>query len=361
MILTDAQKTIIESRTLSKAPVIIKREGRVGRLTLNAPKTLHALTTQMCRAMTAALLAWRDDEQVKAILIDHAPSTRGFCGGGDVMMLVDSVKSDDNGQAADEFFAAEYRLNALIQSYDKPIIALLDGIVMGGGVGISVHGTARIITERTIFAMPEAGIGLFPDVGGSWFLPRLHGGIGYWLALTGTRLKGRDVLAAGMGTHFIESSELEILTSEICVLGAAALDRLEAHAAPSFSAHQPQIDSIFTSAVFEDVINKLDHDHSDWAHDQLELMGKNSPLSMKVAHRQLHAGAQHQTFHDTMRMEYRIACRLVRAPDFQEGVRAVLLDRDDMPRWSPASVEQISDDMLDKIFAPLGDNELNFL
>ena len=348
---------------MSKAPVIIKQEGRVGRLTLNQPKTLHALTTQMCLAMTAALQMWRDDEQVKAILIDHASGTRGFCGGGDVMMLVESVKSasSDEGLAADEFFAAEYRLNALMQSYGKPIIAILDGIVMGGGVGISVHGAARIITERTIFAMPEAGIGLFPDVGGSWFLPRLRGGIGYWLAFTGTRLKGRDVLAAGMGTHFIESSALASLVSEICALGVAALDGLEVSAAPSFFVHQPQIDSIFTSAVFEDVINGLDQDHSDWAQDQLELMGKNSPLSMKVAHRQLHAGAQHRTFHDTMRMEYRIACRLVRAPDFQEGVRAVLIDRDDMPRWSPASVEQVSDDMLDKIFAPLGNNELNFL
>ncbi len=347
----------------SKPQVVISATGRIGRIILNRPEVLHALSTEMCGKITEALLAWRDDDHIEAVLITHEEGTRGFCGGGDVHALVRSVEGD--GQAAKNFFAAEYRLNALIYSYPKPIVSLLDGVVMGGGVGISVHGAARVITERTIFAMPETGIGLFPDVGGGWFLPRLKndssGGLGSWLALTGTRLKGLDVLAAGVGTHFIESAQLASLTAEILALGITALDGLQPQAAPSFQAHLPSIRNIFTSDIIEEIWSKLEADGTDWSQRQLALMKKNCPLSMKVAHRQLREGATHRSFHETMRMEYRIANRLVRHPNFREGVRALLIDKDNQPRWSPEHLTQISDDMISEIFAPLDEGELTFL
>ncbi|HCK85210.1 MAG TPA: enoyl-CoA hydratase, partial [Hyphomonadaceae bacterium] len=174
--------------------------------TLNRPEALHALNTGMCRSMIAALLAWRDDVSVRAILIEHAPGTRGFCAGGDIRMLAESGKGD--GREAREFFFTEYRLNHLLFTYNKPVIAVMDGVTMGGGVGISMPARFRIVTENTTYAMPETGIGLFPDVGGGWYLQRLPGQIGMWLALTGARLKAADCLIAGVATHFVEAGKV---------------------------------------------------------------------------------------------------------------------------------------------------------
>jgi len=252
---------------LSTAPIIIRREGVAGRITLNRPEVLHALNTDMCLQMTQTLIDWRKDPQIKCVLIDHAPNTRGFCGGGDVLMLIDSLKGD--GKDAIAFFTHEYRLNALMKSYAKPIIAMMDGVVMGGGVGISAHGSHRLITERTLFAMPEVGIGLFPDVGGAWLLAHLDGEIGTWLALTGHRLKGRDVLAAGIGTHFVESTQSADLISQIEKEGIAAFAKLETKA-DRFD-HR-QIDHCFGGDSVEEILSKLEADHSDWAQQQITHM-----------------------------------------------------------------------------------------
>ena len=205
---------------MSEAEVITRLEGSVGRITLNRPRALHALNLSMCEAMTAALLAWRDDPAVMSVLVDHA-GERGFCAGGNIRMIAESGATDASEARA--FFLAEYRLNHLMFEYPKPITAIVDGIVMGGGVGISEPADVRIATERTTYAMPETGIGLFPDVGGGWFLPRLPGETGTWLALTGARLKAADTVALGIHTHFVASGSLEALKADLLSGGPDAV------------------------------------------------------------------------------------------------------------------------------------------
>lgn len=343
--------------------VLTKTEAGLAVLTLNRPAALHALTTPMCRAMTHALLAWRDDPAIKIILIDHAEGTRGFCAGGDIRMLADSGAKD--GKEAREFFFTEYRLNHLLQSYGKPIVALIDGVTMGGGVGVSVHGPFRIATERTTFAMPETGIGLFPDVGGGWFLPRLEGEVGMWLALTGARLKAPDCLAAGVATHYVPSELLGAVRTQIAGAAAAhdpmaalrsGLDALSEGAGPVkelTTDNRALIDAHFAHETVEAIVASLASDGSPWANAQLEALCTKSPQTLKVAFRQLRTGATLASFADNMRMEYRIGARVVQRHDFLEGVRAVIVDKDNAPKWDPPTLEGVTDAMLDEIFAPL--------
>ena len=286
---------------MTEPSVIARKQGRAGRITLNRPKALHALNLDMCELMTEALVAWQDDADVELIVVDHADGTRGFCAGGDIRMLQESGKAD--GQEAREFFASEYRLNTLIKEYSKPYVALQDGVTMGGGVGISVHGTYRVATPHTLFAMPESGIGLFPDVGGGWFLPRLDGATGMWLALTGARLKGEDVLAAGVATHFAEDPAG--LADKLCEDGVSALDGLKTEASRSYAEHQEEIDACFGKSTVEDIVAALETG-SDWAKAQAETLASKSPLTLKVAHRQLTEGGQMSDFRENMKMEYRI-------------------------------------------------------
>ncbi|WP_084398753.1 enoyl-CoA hydratase/isomerase family protein [Henriciella aquimarina] len=341
---------------MSERSVIARKQGRAGRITLNRPKALHALNQDMCDLMTDALITWRDDPQVELIVVDHAEGTRGFCAGGDIRMLQESGKAD--GQEARDFFASEYRLNTLIKEYPKPYVAIQDGVTMGGGVGISVHGSHRIATPDTMFAMPESGIGLFPDVGGGWFLPRLPGAVGMWLALTGARLKGEDVLAVSVSTHFAEDTSG--LADTLCEKGISALDGLKTDATPSFAEHRQEIDTCFGPASVEEIVAALQNG-SDWARAHAETLASKSPLTMKIAHRQLTEGGKMNDFRENMRMEYRIGGRLVCTENFIEGVRAVLVDKDHNPKWEPPTLEAVSDDLVDSFFAPLGDNELQFI
>lgn len=340
---------------MSALPVLARKHGFAGRLTLNRPEALHALNSDMVEIMTDALRAWREDPEVELIVVDHAAGTRGFCAGGDVRMLAESGASD--GLDACAFFAVEYRLNTLIKEYPKPYVAILDGVTMGGGVGISVHGDYRIATSGTLFAMPESGIGLFPDVGGGWFLPRLPGALGMWLALTGARLKGEDVLAAGVATHFAD--DVAGLADRLSSDGVRALHRLKTSVSGSFIEHVPEIDFCFSGASVEDIMARLEAG-SDWAKSQVETLKTKSPLTLKIAHRQLREGGAMKDFRDNMRMEYRIGARLVMTENFLEGVRAVLIDRDNAPAWEPASLGAISDALLNTFFAPLGADELEF-
>ncbi|MBB36367.1 MAG: enoyl-CoA hydratase [Hirschia sp.] len=340
------------------APVIARIEGRAGRLTLNKPKALHALDRDMCEIMTNALVGWANDDAVDLVIVDHAEGTRGFCAGGDIKLLSDSGKKD--GVEGRAFFAEEYRLNTLIHNYKKPYISFLDGVTMGGGVGISVHGSHRIATPNTTFAMPESGIGLFPDVGGGWFLPRLDGELGMWLALTGARLKGEDVLAAGVATHFAPADSLEALKSKLSTEGVGALEGLQTSAKGGFEQYRAIIDSCFSKDSVEEIIAALEADGSEWANKQLAALATKSPTTMKVALRQLRAGGQMKTFEDNMRMEYRIGSRIVVSHDFIEGVRAVVVEKDNAPKWSPAELSGVTEAALDAIFAPV-DEELTFL
>ena len=344
---------------MSVAPeVIVAVDGRIGRLTLNRPEALGALTLTMCRLMIDALVAWRDDPGVEAILIDHA-GERGFCAGGDIRALAESAAGD--GVAAREFFFTEYRLDHLIFGYPKPVVTVMDGVTMGGGVGISWGADYRVGTERTTFAMPETGIGLFPDVGGSWFLPRLHGGAGAWLALTGARLKAAGCEILGIVTDVLPSASLPDFKARFAEDPAAVETLLtELQSDPGRSAmieHHDEIDRLFRGNTVEDIVAALEADGSKWALAQRAIIAGKSPTSSKVALRQLRLGGAMTDFADVMRMEMRIAARLVMAPDFREGVRAVIVDKDNRPKWMPGTLEAVSDAAIEAIFAPLPASE----
>ena len=334
--------------------VIARVEGGVGRLTLNRPGALHALNTGMCEIMTEALLAWRDDPAVTLILLDHS-GERGFCAGGDIRMLAESGVAD--GVQARRFFFTEYRLNELLHRYPKPVVAIMDGVTMGGGVGLSMPARYRVATERTTFAMPETGIGLFPDVGGGWYLPRLPGAAGLWLALTGARLKAADCLALGIATHVVTSAATNALKAAIVAephrIEALLSDHAATDAEAPIQAQREAIDRLFAGETVEAIFAALAADGGDWAAGQLKSLKTKSPQTMKVAHRQLRLGAAMASFADNMAMEYRIGARVVARHDFIEGVRAVIVDKDNAPRWSPETIEGVSNTMLDEIFSPL--------
>ena len=334
--------------------VVVRVEDRVGRLTLNRPQALHALTTNMIALLTEALLAWREDPAVELVLLDHS-GERGFCAGGDIRMLAESGAGD--GAAAREFFFTEYRLNHLLHSYPKPGVAIMDGVTMGGGVGLSRPCRFRVATERTSFAMPETGIGLFPDVGGGWYLPRMPDRIGLWLALTGARIKAADCELVGVATDYVESKDLADLKARI-VQDPAAIETLLTEfgadaGRPAISAHQDEIARTFAGDSVETIVAALKATDSDWAREQLSVLATKSPQTMKVAFRQLRLGGQARTFAENMAMEYRIGARVVQRHDFREGVRAVIVEKDNAPRWNPPTLEGVSAAMLDSIFAPL--------
>lgn len=338
--------------------LIARREGVAGFLSLNRPKAIHALTAAMDHAMIEALLQWRDDPEVKAIVIDHSEG-RGFCSGGDINLVRDSALND-GGVAGRKFFYEEYQLNHLLFTYPKPVIAFMDGITMGGGVGISQPAKYRIVTENTRYAMPEAGIGLFPDVGGGWYLSRLGGRLGQFLALTGARLNGAECLWAGLGTHYLPAEKLPEAKQRIAagneiddVLSALAETPPEARIAQN----APLIAKHFASDRFEDILASLEADDSEWAAKELATLRTKSPQTCKVALRQLAESARLDDFAENMAMEYRIASRVITRPDFAEGVRAVIVDKDNAPRWDPPTPEGVTDELLDAIFAPLPPEE----
>lgn len=335
------------------AEVLIRTQGQVGRITLNRPQALHALTTAMCLRMIDALVAWRDDPDIVLVVLDHA-GERGFCAGGDIRALVDSVAR--GGEEADAFFHTEYQLDHLIFSYPKPVLALMDGVVMGGGAGISLPARFRVATERTRFAMPETGIGLFPDVGACWRLARMPDHAGAWLALTGARIGPADCQLLGIATDFVEAGRLEAFKTAVF----ADPERVEAllvefagdAGRPPFAAIQDSVSRLFGAPSLEALVAGLD-DGSDWPREQRAVLLDKSPLSSAVAFRHLQVARQMENFTQLMEMEYRIAVRLIRRPDFTEGVRAVILDKDQAPRWSPASLAQVDDEALEAIFVPL--------
>jgi enoyl-CoA hydratase len=329
--------------------LIVVKEGRIGRLRLNRPQALHALTTDMCTAMLDALDVFEADDDIAAVVIDHAEG-RGFCAGGDIRMLADSMRGD--GVAARAFFHTEYRLDHRLFTYAKPTISIMDGIVMGGGVGIALPCRYRIVTKNTRFAMPETGIGLFPDVGGSWYLSRLAGQIGKFMALTGARMDGAECLALGLATHYLAADAVPAAIAALQDTADIAAT-LKAHGTGAPLAriveNRTHIDRLFAADSVAGVMAALAADSGDWAAKELATLRSKSPLSMAVAMRQLREGATMTDFADIMRMEYRIAVRVLAQPDFIEGVRAVVIDKDNAPRWQP----DVTDADVDAVFAPL--------
>ncbi|MBA3676586.1 MAG: enoyl-CoA hydratase/isomerase family protein [Sphingosinicella sp.] len=333
-------------------------EGQVGRIRLNRPKAIHALTKEMCSAMIEALLDWRSNNEVQAVLLDHAEG-RGFCAGGDVRMLAESGATD--GSDARDFFHEEYRLNHLLFTYMTPTIAFMDGITMGGGVGISQPCRYRVATENTRFAMPETAIGLFPDVGGGWYLSRLPGRVGQFLALTGARLDGAECHYLGLATHYLPQDALEEVKARIAahpdriegILGQASVTPPE----PKIAGNLVHINRAFASDRLEEILETLEGDPSDWPQTELSTLRTKSPQACKVSLRLLSDGANMNDFADEMRQEYSVAAKVVQRPDFTEGVRAVLIDKDNDPRWDPADPQGVTDHMIDTIFAPMPPGE----
>ena len=343
--------------------ILFEVRGRLGLVTLNRPKALNALTTGMCVALRAQLAAWADDNAIDAVVIQGA-GDRAFCAGGDVVALYDSGRAGTDDWR--EFFASEYRADAAVYHFPKPYIALIDGITMGGGVGVSVHGSHRIATERTVFAMPETGLGLFPDVGGSYFLPRLPGETGLYLGLTGYRAKAADAIHLGVANGYVPSERLEALIARLAsvqlpnakavdaIIGEFAADPGDAPLAP----HRTLIDRLFAGPGVEAILMQLLAHGSNWAQAQHDTLMKMSPTSLKVSFQQLREGAGLE-FDDCMRMEFRMINRVMAGHDFYEGVRAIIIDKDKSPRWQPAGLDEVSAADVDAYFAGLGALELD--
>lgn len=347
---------------MNDAPeILFEKRRRAGLITLNRPKALNALTLSMVREMHPQLAEWARDPDIAHVVV-RAAGEKAFCAGGDIRQL------HDWGRARDprflDFYREEYRLNTFIKRYPKPYVALIDGIVMGGGVGVSVHGSHVVAGDKIMFAMPETGIGLFPDVGGTFFLPRLPGSVGTWLALTGARLKQADAAWCGLATHAVPSARFGELAEALCA-GDDATDVLERFAEPpgepaTLPALMPVIDRCLSAATVIEVLERLDAQtgaDAEWAANQAATIRSKSPTSLAVAMRQMREGAM-LDFEDCMRMEWRIVNRVVEGHEFFEGVRAVIIDKDNHPNWLPASLEELSEAEIDAYFAPLKD-ELN--
>ncbi|XP_037946555.1 3-hydroxyisobutyryl-CoA hydrolase, mitochondrial isoform X1 [Teleopsis dalmanni] len=340
----------------STSAVLATESFSKGLIIINRPKALNAINLEMVRKIYKHL---RKCETSKSLVIIKGTGDKSFCAGGDVRAIVEQGPTEESKS----FFREEYTTNALIGNYKIPYIALIDGIVMGGGVGLSVHGKYRVATERTLFAMPETAIGLFPDVGGSHFLPRLEGKLGLYLGLTGQRLKGDDVLKAGVATHYCESAKLSKLEQDLLNCGDSeeVPDILQKYHKPTakdflLKPHLEQINKCFTAECVEEIIENLQKDGSEWANKTLETLGKMSPLALKVTFHQLELGGK-LSLMQCLKMEYRMVVRHLQKSDFKEGVRALLIDKDQKPKWLIPRLEDISDEFVLEYFKKLPDTE----
>jgi len=320
------------------ATIIARRDGRVGRITLNRPRVLNTLTLDMVRAMTSALEEFRRDPHVHAVVVEGA-GDRAFCAGGDIRALRDGQLSGDR-TGVEEFFKEEYDLNHLIASYDKPYIALIDGICMGGGIGVSVHGAYRVATEHAMFAMPETAIGFFPDIGGTFFLPRLPGQLGIYLGLTGLRTTGADAVHAGFATHYVSRAKLPELSASLAEIGVAALARFNERLPPfSLTPHLAAIDSCCSANTIGEMAERLTS-AGDWAGEAVKAFHHVSPMALAFTLEAFRRGAN-MTLRDALDAEIRLTRTTMAWPDFAEGVRAMVVDKDRKPKWSPARIEDI--------------------
>jgi len=341
-----------------QADILIRIEGKAGRITLNRPKFLNAMTYEMCRAIEAALEDWRDDPDVALVVIDAA-GEKAFCAGGDIQELYDTGMVGDFafGQV---FWSDEYRLNAKIAEYPKPYVALMQGFVMGGGVGISCHGSQRIVGETSQIAMPECGIGLVPDVGGSWLLARAPGRLGEYLGLTAARMGPGDAIYARFADIFVPQSDWPALISDLELTGSVDVITEYACGAPDspMAAMQAQIDAGFAHWTLREIAQTLAVTHSDMAGAAQKAIGRNSPLSMAVTLEILRRLREHGDIRTALDLEYRYTFRAMERGDFLEGIRAAIIDKDRRPHWKH-TLENVAPDDVAALLAPLGDRGLN--
>jgi enoyl-CoA hydratase/carnithine racemase len=321
---------------------------RIGRILLDRPAALNALDLPMIRATHAALNSFTATPTIHAIAITGAGG-RAFCAGGDIRAIRAHALANEMDDVR-AFFAEEYALNAAIAACPVPYIALIDGICMGGGIGVSVHGQIRVATEAATFAMPETAIGFFPDIGASFFLPRLPGALGLYLGLTGTRVTGADAVHAGLATHFVPRDRLAQLNTDLATNGPAAI---ATHAAPlppfTLAPHRAAIDRCFSQPTIEAILQALESERTDWATTTLATLRAMSPASLLWSHQLITAGAT-RTLQTCLDAELALALHVTRHPDFAEGVRAMVVDKDRKPRWTHASVEAVPEAEINKLF-----------
>lgn len=349
-------------------------DGGLATIELTRPKALNALTLGMIREMHPRIDAWDDDESIKAVVV-KGEGEKAFCAGGDVRAVYRSIVDDLGGNGPSElsktFFLEEYRLNHSIHAFSKPYVALLDGVTMGGGVGLSVHGSHRIATERLMFAMPETAIGLFPDVGGGWFLPRLPGEMGTYLALTGARLDAAGAVALGVATHYVPSSRLEGLEAALATTiaessdGRSAINDVlerfaEAPGEDPTAVHRPIVDRCFSAGSVEEILEALDREAADgsaFAAETAATLRHKCPTSLKISLEQLRRGRAMSNLAEVLAMEYRLSQHCMAGTEFFEGIRAVLVDKDHAPKWNPATLAGVDGALVSAHFEPVPGRE----
>ena len=331
-------------------PIVIRQQGQIGHLTINRPKSLNAVDHAMVRTIRGELEKWRNDPTVEAVVIEGMGG-RAFCAGGNIRQVRDMALA---GQYAEieAFFADEYALNGVIARYPKPYIALIEGICMGGGMGLAIHGRARLVTDAAVLAMPETGIGFFPDVGASFFLPRLPGHHGMFLALTGASVLGADAVGLGLATHYVARDRIAVLAEELTEHGMAAL----AHAALPLPAGaglgDAEVIACFGADTVSGIVERLERLASAPAQGALNPLRSRSPTAVLWAFELMRLGAD-RMLDECLRLELALTRHAVRHPDFAEGVRAMVVDKDRNPRWSPARIEDVALDDMQALFRQL--------
>jgi enoyl-CoA hydratase len=347
----------------ASADLIVRREGAAGVIRLNRPKALNALTLEMTRGIAAALDGFEADPGVSLILLEGA-GERGLCAGGDIRGLYESARA--GGDLGKVFWREEYILNARIAALPKPYVAFMDGIVMGGGVGLSAHGSHRVVTDRTRIAMPEVGVGFFPDVGGTWLLSHMPGELGTYFGLTGTAMTGADAVHAGIADVVVASHQLPALREALTQAPAGAdnravraiIDRFATtNPVAPIAAQQPGIDALFAHDSIEEIVTALAHHGSDFAQSTLQTILRNSPTGLKLTLKLLRLARHSTSLEECLAREYRAALKIFVNHDFPEGIRAAVIDKDRHPKWSPARIEDVSPQIIARYFVPHGNDE----
>lgn len=344
--------------TVDSDEILTRVDGGVGIITLNRPKAINSLTQTMVDGLVEVLTAWEHDDSVRAVLLEGA-GERGLCAGGDVVAIYHSACAD--GADARKFWFDEYRLNAQIEHFPKPYVALMDGIVMGGGVGISAHGNVRVVTDTTKMAMPEVGIGFIPDVGGTYLLARAPGALGLHVALTGVPISGADAILLGFADHYVPHDDLAAFTQSIVehdvdtALGTYATEP----PASKLAAQQDWIDQCYAGETVPDIVAELrGHDAGPAADAANVIMGR-SPIALAVTLESIRRAAALTSLKDVLVQEFRVSCASLRSHDLVEGIRALLIDKDKNPKWSPSSPAAVTRADIDAYFTP-ADPDLTF-
>jgi enoyl-CoA hydratase len=337
--------------------VVLERRGRLGHIILNRPSALNALTHAMIVTITAALVGWADDDDVETVLISGA-GDRGLCAGGDIVGIYHDARTGGNATAA--FWADEYALNSLIARYPKPFVAIMDGVVLGGGVGVSAHGSVRVVTERTKVGMPEVGIGFVPDVGGTWLLSRAPGELGTHAALTGGMITGPDAIALGLADHYVPSDRLPALYEALGTTAAAAAVADVATRAPAsaLAAQRDWIDASYSSDDALEIVARLEASAVDAARESAPVILSKSPTSVSVALEALRRARRLDSLEEALDQEYRVGLRVLQGTEIVEGIRAQVIDKDRNPKWSPGTLGEVARADVEHYFASLGSEEL---